>query len=377
MTNPGDDAGQTGSSDSGGGESEPTSSGYEAPPIEQANSGPITPVASNRSSLRRSSNRRRRSNLLATRPRRVSTHRISDPAALSATDTALHRDPPPPTTAPGGSRYPDYGGFSPPGPPGYGPPSYADPPRVRRAAVSASSPYGVPPPGYGPPPPATPGIRRWFGPPGQKTNGLAIASLVASMVGICSSPLTVGSVRSSASCSASSRCIRSRDGRGWSGARNRGHRRRRVVRLSASLGHPMMNLRSRTGSNPEQPSSRSAVSSTRRWRTHHGARSARAVDYPADAGFPPPIYGRHRVPRRRAGLLPGVRPVPADQAAGHQRQSDRLTRGVDGGVACCGPRRSSGSFSAYRDPRDPRTGQHGHGLALAGTIIGGLAPPAG
>src|SRR6476660_8377756 len=45
MTNPGDDAGQTSSSDSGGGASEPTSSGYEAPPIEQAeqtrqNSGP-------------------------------------------------------------------------------------------------------------------------------------------------------------------------------------------------------------------------------------------------------------------------------------------------------------------------------------------------
>ena len=36
MTNPGEDAGQTASSDSSAGASEPSSGGYEAPPIEQS-----------------------------------------------------------------------------------------------------------------------------------------------------------------------------------------------------------------------------------------------------------------------------------------------------------------------------------------------------
>src|SRR6476620_4740892 len=43
MTNPGDDAGQTPSSVSPGGASEPSSGGYEAPPIEQSQGEPGQP----------------------------------------------------------------------------------------------------------------------------------------------------------------------------------------------------------------------------------------------------------------------------------------------------------------------------------------------
>jgi hypothetical protein len=169
MTNPGEDAGKTASSDSSAGPSEPSSGGYEAPPIEQRQEQP-------------------------------GQHEAPQPPEQPG------YTPPPAYTPPPGYEAPDYGqatgypaqnfpprdytqptnyaapgeaqpGYPPPpypGQSGYGAPSYPPPP-----------PYGAPPPGYGPPPTGYPAPEySAYGQPAQKTNQMAIASIVASCVGV-------------------------------------------------------------------------------------------------------------------------------------------------------------------------------------------------
>ncbi|MGZ8807018.1 MAG: DUF4190 domain-containing protein [Mycobacterium sp.] len=176
MTNPGEDAGQTASSGSSEGASEPTSTSYEAPPIEQTSES---------------------AGQIHDQPTQVYQQRPSEqpaapPVEQSGYTTPPAYDPTPYQSPPSYQSAPGYppGGFPPPvdqsgypppppyntPPPGFGPPSPG---------------FGPPPPGYGPPPgfgpppgyPA-PGYAA-YGPPTEKTNAMAIGSLVASVVGVC------------------------------------------------------------------------------------------------------------------------------------------------------------------------------------------------
>lgn len=195
MTNPGEDAGQTASSGSGEGASEPTSTSYEAPPIEQTSEA---------------------GGQIHDQPTQVYQQRAAEePAAPPVEqsgytpppsyDPTPYQSPPPYQSDPGYQQagfpppldqsgyppppYTDAGGFGTPGAPGYPPPPpYNTPP----PGFGPPSPgYGAPPPGYGPPPgfgpppgyPA-PGYAA-YGPPTEKTNAMAIGSLVASVVGVC------------------------------------------------------------------------------------------------------------------------------------------------------------------------------------------------
>ena len=171
MTNPGEDAGETASSDSSTAASEPESAGYEAPPIESAVQPEPTP---NRhpttrddagSRRRRPSSRRTRRLRRTTRPQRRrpdTRHRgtplrtaIRRPASrrrLSAARSARLRAPP----------YPD--------PSSYGAPAYPPPPAVRRLPATDRLPGSR--------------LRRRLRSARAETNSLAIASLVASGIGI-------------------------------------------------------------------------------------------------------------------------------------------------------------------------------------------------
>jgi len=181
MTNPGEDAGQTASSGSDGGASEPASSSYEAPPIEQSQesagqghdditavyrqpSQPLEPPAPSFDPPTYSP---------------PPAYDQSPPSYSPPADQSAFPPPAPPPGFPPPPSYPDAGAFGAPGyppPPSYGPPppGFAPPPPG----------YG-PPPGFGPPPGyPTPGYGA-YGAPTQKTNTMAIGSLVASLVGVC------------------------------------------------------------------------------------------------------------------------------------------------------------------------------------------------
>lgn len=155
MTNPGEDAAETASSESHGGASEPTSSGYEAPSTEQTQGA---------------------------QPDQPSYGYQAPPAY----DPSSGYPPPPPPQGsyppppayppPPQGGYPPPGAYPPPPPGSYPPPNlgqgYPPPP-----SYGAPSPYGAP--GYG-----TPGYGGGYGMQPDKTNGLAIGSLVASAVGV-------------------------------------------------------------------------------------------------------------------------------------------------------------------------------------------------
>ena len=181
MTNPGEDAAHTASSDSSSETSEPASGGYEAPPIEQSQEPPATPET----------------------PQVTEQPSYTPPPAYNT-----------PSVPPSGyetSGYPPASGYPPPGfpppqyapqpsypPPdahGYAPPPYPDP--FSYSTPSYPPPqYGTPPPGYGPPPvgyPA-PNYAGAYGQQAQKTNSLAIASLVASALGILPFVCGLGSI---------------------------------------------------------------------------------------------------------------------------------------------------------------------------------------
>lgn len=172
MTNPGEDAPRTASSDSDGGASEPTSAGYEAPPIEQEKQEQTPP-----------------GDYPAFEPPfeqpgyQPPAYGASYPAPPAYDPSSGYPPPPsggyPPPPAypppPQGAYPPPPQGAYPP-PPGSYPPPYPDP---------ANLGQGYPPPPYGAPSGYAPGYAGGYGLPAQdKTNGLAIASLVASAVGI-------------------------------------------------------------------------------------------------------------------------------------------------------------------------------------------------
>ncbi|MFI5510793.1 DUF4190 domain-containing protein [Mycobacterium sp. NPDC051804] len=184
MTNPGDDAGQTASSGSGDGASEPASTSYEAPPIEQSQE-PSAELHEGATQVYEQRPLDQPTQVYEQRPFEQPGYTpppAYDPTPQSAPDYPQSGFPPPldqpgyPPPPPFGTPPPGFGppppGFGPPPPPpGYGPPPGFGPP--------------PPPPGFGPPPgyPASPYAA--YGPPTEKTNAMAIGSLVASIVGFC------------------------------------------------------------------------------------------------------------------------------------------------------------------------------------------------
>ena len=101
------------------------------------------------------------------------------------------------------------------------------------------------------------------------------------------------------------------------------------------------------------------------------------VDYPPDAGLPPPVY-----PNAYAGYpgRPGY-PYGSDPYDPYRRTKPPGTNGKAIaalitsllGLPCCGLPSIAGlilGVMAMRETR--RTGQDGYGIALAGAIIGGL-----
>lgn len=103
------------------------------------------------------------------------------------------------------------------------------------------------------------------------------------------------------------------------------------------------------------------------------------VDYPTDAGFPPPIYP----PPYPAGY-PGYPGGPGAYPGGYDPYRPTKPPGTNGkaiaalvtslvGLLCCGLPSIVGlilGIVAMRETK--RTGQDGYAIALIGTIIGGL-----
>lgn len=171
MTSPDNEPGGAGSSDSSAAGSEPSAAGYEAPLIEQAQSTPSTPEPGPDDTPPQG----------YTPPPAYNPPPSYVPPTPSVDQPGYFSNPPypPPPAGFAPPPYPDAGapyvapGYGTPGygAPGYGQPSYPPPP-----------PYGAYPGGY-------PGAEYGYGAPApQGSNGLAIGSLVASLLAI---PLNV------------------------------------------------------------------------------------------------------------------------------------------------------------------------------------------
>ncbi len=201
MTNPGEDADQSASSDPGEGATEVAPTSYEAPPIEQSqgqsdsDSDQATQIVQRPSVPFEPTQQAEVPGY--TPPPAYETPSYQPPSYQppQSYDPPGYQppqgyDPAPGFSPPGFPPPPDYPGYQPPsanypppppypGAPGFGPPGpapggYPPPPQ-----------WGAPPPGFGPPSgyPA-PGFGA-YGPQQPKTNPFAIASLVTSLVGLC------------------------------------------------------------------------------------------------------------------------------------------------------------------------------------------------
>lgn len=166
MTNPGEDAGETASSDSSAEASEPESGGYEARPIEESSESGDQSEATPEPPQ------------VAEQPGYAPPPAYNAPPGYETPGYPPAHGYPPPTFAPPPT-------YPPPGPAGYAPPPYPDPSSYG-APSYPPPPYGAPAPGYLPPPTGypAPGYAGAYGAPAQKTNPLAIASLVSSLIGI-------------------------------------------------------------------------------------------------------------------------------------------------------------------------------------------------
>ncbi len=139
MTNPGEDAGQTASSGSSEGASEPTSTSYEAPPIEQTQEQPGHSTSRRPRSTSSSppSSPRATGSRPGTRPAGIRPHAYQSPPSYAAPDYPQEWVPTAgrPARLSTATAVRHAGGFGAPAAPGYPPPP----------------PYSAPPPGFGPP----------------------------------------------------------------------------------------------------------------------------------------------------------------------------------------------------------------------------------
>ncbi|MBP1816596.1 DUF4190 domain-containing protein [Mycobacterium sp. OAE908] len=95
------------------------------------------------------------------------------------------------------------------------------------------------------------------------------------------------------------------------------------------------------------------------------------VDYPADAGLPPPVYPP---PYPGATGYPGYDPYRPMKPPGTNGKAIAALVTSLLGLVCCGLPSIAGLVLGIIGMRETRrTGQDGYALALVGTIIGGLA----
>ncbi len=193
MTNPGGDSSETPASDSSSGASEPSSGGYEAPPIEQSQPA-VRPQADASSHTEQRCAPARAVHAAGIQPAvvrlRSTVDAISRPPTISS--PAIRRPPtrrrrptrPPPSyPAPGAQQqgypppYPDPSAYG--GQPSYGAPSYPPPPPPQYGGAP-----GYPPPSSYPAAGYPGGYSGGYGQPQSETNQFAIWSLVASLIGI-------------------------------------------------------------------------------------------------------------------------------------------------------------------------------------------------
>jgi hypothetical protein len=112
------------------------------------------------------------------------------------------------------------------------------------------------------------------------------------------------------------------------------------------------------------------------------------VDYPTDAGFPPPVYppSYPAAPYPgAAGYYPGYPGAPGYYPGGYDPYQPTKPPGTNGkataalvtslvGLFCCGLPSIVGLILGVIGMRETkRTGQDGYAIALIGAIIGGLA----
>lgn len=98
------------------------------------------------------------------------------------------------------------------------------------------------------------------------------------------------------------------------------------------------------------------------------------VDYPTDPGLPPPVYpGPYPVQAYPPYGYPGYDPYRQKPLGTNGKAIAALVVAL-GGLVFCGLPSVAGLVLGVIGMRETRrTGQDGWGLALAGTIIGGLA----
>jgi hypothetical protein len=217
MTNPGGDSNETPASDAGSGSSEPSSGGYEAPPIEQSLGDQPTQMAPQVDPSQFPAQQPTEQFVPPGQPfAPPDGDPITPPGGFAPPSTGYDVPPsyqpqppvdysqggyppptypappayptppsyPPPSAQQSYPPYPDPSAFGPP--PGYGAPAYPPPP------PQFGGPPGYPPPPSAyPPPSGYPGAYQGYGQPQSETNQLAIWSLVASLIGIL---CTIGSI---------------------------------------------------------------------------------------------------------------------------------------------------------------------------------------
>jgi Domain of unknown function (DUF4190) len=98
------------------------------------------------------------------------------------------------------------------------------------------------------------------------------------------------------------------------------------------------------------------------------------VDYPTDAGLPPPIYSMPPQPYPGApGPFPYYDPYRPTSPPGTNGKAVASLVTSLAGALCCAPLGIVGVILGVIAMRETRsTGQDGHGLAMAGTIVGGV-----
>jgi Domain of unknown function (DUF4190) len=103
------------------------------------------------------------------------------------------------------------------------------------------------------------------------------------------------------------------------------------------------------------------------------------VDYPADAGLPPPVYPPPGYPAYPAypaapGYYPGYDPYRPTKPPGTNGKAIAALITSLAGLFCCGLPSIVGLILGVMGMRETRrTGQDGYAIALIGAIIGGLA----
>lgn len=94
-----------------------------------------------------------------------------------------------------------------------------------------------------------------------------------------------------------------------------------------------------------------------------------SADYPGDVGLPPPVY-----PPPGATGYPGYDPYQPTKPPGTNGKAIAALVTSLVGLVCCGLPSIAGLVLGIIGMRETkRTGQDGYGLALAGSVIGGLA----